>query len=171
MDYKQIKIDITKGQLDKAIKGKSISIKKDQIGRGDKFLSLHPANVKIVEKAAVKDTGCVLSLSPGELLATAENMKGSGIFGDIFKGLKSGYNWTKSNVIETPFYQKGIKPVVRDFVDRGQALATAIVPQAGPALQMGKDYLSKETGAFGVKSRRTKAQKKSILQGRGLYLS
>lgn len=169
MPYKQIKINITREQLHKALSGKPVSFKKEQFGVGNNYLSLHPANVKVVEKAAMKGAGCVLHLSPGELLSTAEDMKGSGIFGDIWSGLKSGYSWAKKNVIDTPMYQQNIKPIVRGLVDQGVAMASAYNPTAGKFATLARDKLSKETGAFGV--RRTKAQKKALLMGKGLYLS
>lgn len=167
--YKQIKIDITRDQLHKAIKGKPISFKKEQIGNGTTYLSLHPANVKLVEKSAMKGTGCVIHLSPGELLATHEDMGGEGIFGDIFQGLKSGYSWVKKNIIDTPIYQQTLKPIVRGIVNSGATTLKGLAPQLSPAIDMGINELGKETGAFGL--RKTKAQKKAMLKGMGLYLS
>jgi len=169
MTYKQIKINITKDQLHKALNGKSVSFKKDQLGVGNHYLSLHPANVKVVERAAMKGTGCILHLSPGELLATHEDMGGEGIFGDIWKGLKSGYSWAKKNVIDTDFYQKNIRPIARQAVDTGITALAGYAPQAIPLATLARDKLSKETGAFGV--RKSKAQKKALLVGKGLYLA
>ena len=176
MVYKQTKINITQAQLNKALHGKPIKINKDQIGSGDLYLSLHPANRKIVEKASLKGSGCCLNLSEGELLASAEDMGGQGIFGDIWKGLKSGYKWAKKNIIDTPIYQKAIKPVVRELVQKGVQIAKTAVPgELGKAIDMGSDLISKETGAFGIKGKkgccRTKAQRKALLQAKGLYLS
>lgn len=169
MVYKQIRINITKGQLDKAIKGKPVQFSHSQLGNGDLYLSLHPANVKLVEKAAMKGTGCVINLAPGELMATAEDMEGKGIFGDIWKGLKSGYKWTKKNVIDTPIYQQALKPIVRGAVNTGATALKGFVPQLAPAIDMGVNEIGKQTGAFGM--RKTKTQKKAMLQARGLYLS
>lgn len=169
MVYKQIKINITHDQLRKALNGKPVSFKKEQLGVGNHYLSLHPANVKVVEKAAMKGTGCVLQLAPGELLATHDDMGGEGIFGDIWKGLKSGYSWAKKNVIDTPMYQQNIKPIVRGLVDQGVAMASQYNPNAGKFAALARDKLSKETGAFGV--RKSKTQKKALLQAKGLYLS
>lgn len=176
MVYKQTKINITQAQLNKAINGKPIKISKDQIGSGSVYLSLHPANRKIVEKASLKGSGCCLNLSEGELLSTAEDMGGEGIFGDIWKGLKSGYKWTKKNIIDTPFYQEAIKPVVRGLVQKGLQVAKTATPgELSKAIDMGSDMIGKETGAFGIKGKkgccRTKAQRKALLQAKGLYLS
>lgn len=173
MVYKQTKINITQAQLNKALNGKPIKIGKDQIGSGSVYLSLHPANRKIVEKASLKGSGCCLNLSEGELLASAEDMQGEGIFGDIWKGLKSGYKWAKKNIIDTPIYQKAIKPVVRELVQKGVQMAKTVAPsQLGSTIDKGVDLLGKETGAFGMKKGgRTKAQRKALLQAKGLYLS
>lgn len=170
--YKQIKINITREQLNKALNNKPVSFKREQIGAGSNYLSLHPANVKLVEKAAMKGSGCVLHLAPGELMATAEDMGGEGIFGDVWKGLKSGYKWVKKNIIDTPLYQQGIKPMLKTAVNQGAQALKAYAPQAATAIDMGVNAIGKETGAFGLKTdRRTKAQKRALLMGRGLYLS
>jgi len=170
MVYKQIKINITHDQLKKALNGKPVSFKKEQLGAGTNYLSLHPANVKIVEKASMRGSGCVLNLAPGELMATAEDMKGAGFFGDIYKGLKSGYDFVKKNVIDTDIYQKVVKPLVRTAVDTGATALSAMAPGLAPGINLAKDTIGRETGAFGMK-RKTKAQKKEMLKARGLYLS
>jgi hypothetical protein len=172
MTYKQIKINITKEQLKKALNGKPVQFKASQLGVGDSYLSLHPANVQKVEKSVMAGRGCCLNLSEGELLSTAEDMGGEGLFGDIWKGLKSGYKWTKKNVIDTPLYQEIVKPLVRGAVDIGETALTTALPSSKSFVRGIKDKISKETGAFGVKGvRKTKAQKKALLAGKGLYLS
>jgi len=175
MVYKQIKIDITRPQLYKAMKGKPIQISSAQIGRGNSYLSLHPANAKLVEKAVMKGSGCVLNLTEGELMATAEDMGGEGIFGDIWKGLKSGYKWAKKNVIDTPLYQQTLRPVVRGAINTGANMLKGVAPQLAPAIDMGIDQLGRHTGAFGLpptrKTRMNKAKKYETLKARGLYLS
>ena len=171
MVYKPLRIDITKLQLQKALEGRPMKISAAQIGRGTSYISLHPANVKVVEKAAMKGSGCVLNLAPGELLATAEDMKGEGIFGDIWKGVRSSYDWVKRNIINSDIYQQAIKPLVKGLVDTGATALKGMAPQLGTAIDMGKDAIGKETGAFGLKKRRSKSSRKAILQGKGLYLS
>lgn len=170
MVYKRIKIDITRPQLQKALNGKPVQFNASQIGSGSSYLSLHPANVKIVEKAAMKGSGCVINLSEGELLSSAEDMEGNGIFGDILKGLKSGYKWVKKNIVDTPIYQQGLKPLVRQAVNTAASAAKSFAPQLGTAIDMGVNEIGKQTGAFGA-PKRTKTQKKAMLQARGLYLS
>lgn len=169
--YKQLKINITKPQLQKALKGKPIQLSASQLGNGNSYLSLHPANAKIVEKAVMKGSGCVINISPGELMATAEDMNGEGIFGDIWRGLKSGYKFVKKNIIDTPLYQQTLKPLVRGAVETGKTALKGFAPQLAPAIDMASEQIGKETGAFGVKRGRTKAKKYEMLRARGLYLS
>lgn len=171
MPYKQVRINITRPQLQKALMGKPVQFNNGQLGNGDSYLSLHPANVKLVSKAAMKGTGCVIDLSEGELLATAEDMEGNGIFGDIWKGLKSGYKWAKKNIIDTDIYQKGLKPIVRGFVNTGAAAAKNFVPELGTAIDLATNEIGKQTGAFGAGRRKTKSQKKEMLIASGLFLS
>jgi hypothetical protein len=83
MVYKQIKISITRPQLQKALNGKPVQFSNSQICSGSTYLSLHPANVKLVEKAAMKGAGCVIHLAPGELMATAEDMDCFRIYGRV----------------------------------------------------------------------------------------
>lgn len=167
MVYKQVKIDITKPQVAKALAGKPIRFTKAQLGKGHP-ISLHPANVSIVEKAVLAGRGCCLTISPGEIHATNEDMGGNGIFGDIWKGLKSGYSWAKKNIIDTPIYQQTVKPLVRKAVDTGVLALSAAVPEAAPFAKMAADQLGQKTGAFGV---RNKAQRVARLKAAGLYLS
>lgn len=167
MVYKQIKINITRPQLQKALNGKPVQFSASQIGSGGSYLSLHPVNVQKIEKAAMKGSGCVIHLAPGELMATAEDMNGEGIFGDIWKGLKSGYKFVKKNIIDTDIYQKALKPLVKQAVDTGATMAKTYVPNAGPLIDIATDQIGKRTGAFGI----SKAKKMALLKGKGLYIS
>lgn len=167
MVYKQVRINITKKQLDQALNGRPIRLLSSQIGNGDIALSLHPANIRIIEKAVLKGKGCNLHLSEGELLSSAEDMNGEGLFGDIFKGLKSGYSWVKKNIIDSDIYQKALKPIVRRAVDTGLNVVKGSAPELGTAIDMARDQIGSKTGAFGV----NRVGRKKRLAGSGLYLS
>lgn len=175
MVYKQIRINITRPQLLKAMAGKPVKFGAEQIGKGNVFLSLHPANAKIVEKASIKGNGCILNLTEGELLATAEDMGGQGIFSDIWRGLKSAYKWAKKNVIDTDLYQQALKPLVRGAVETAKTAAKAYAPKLAPVVDAVSDKIGSETGAFGMKRtvgvRRSKLQRNELLKAKGLYLS
>lgn len=169
MVYKQVRINITKKQLNQALNGKPIRLLSSQIGNGDIALSLHPANIRIIEKALLKGKGCNLHLSEGELLSTAEDMgaNGEGLFSDIYKGLKSGYSWVKKNIIDSDIYQKALKPIVRRAVDTGLNVVKGSAPELGTAIDMARDQIGSKTGAFGV----NRVGRKKRLAGSGLYLS
>lgn len=167
MVYKQVRINITKKQLNQALNGRPIRLLSSQINNGDIALSLHPANIRIIEKALLKGKGCNLHLSEGELLSTAEDMHGEGLFSDIFKGLKSGYSWVKKNIIDSDIYQKALKPIVRRAVDTGLNVVKGSAPELGTAIDMARDQIGSKTGAFGV----NRVGRKKRLAGSGLYLS
>jgi len=176
--YKVLKIDLTQNQFNNAVKGLPIRLSHSQLGKGDIKLALHPANAKIVEKAALKGCGCIIHVSPGELMSSHEVMEGKGFFGDLYKKLKSGYNWVKKNVIDSDVYQKNIKPVVKKAVDAGVMAASAAAaeagyPQASIAIKAVTDKIGNETNAYGLKPAKkyTKKDKNDKLKAMGLYLT
>lgn len=154
MVYKAVVIDITAPQLKKAIDGKSVRFTFQQLGKGGKKLYLHPENVKKVERAAMKSTGVSLTLAPGELAETYNQMvsSGSGFFGDVWKGLKKVWG------------------VLKDTGAASQLLDMAVAPLSAatgqPALVGGiRQGIKSLTGAGYKKARYEK------LKGMGLYMS
>lgn len=156
MAYSRIKIQLTEAQARKALAGKPIRINNSQIGNGTEYVSLHPANAKIIEKAAMKGSGCNIHLSHGELADTAESMQGSGFWGNVFKGLKKTWKVLKDS---------GILSAAADA-----AVAPLAAYSGQPALVSGARQLLKKTTGVGVK-RMTKTQRNEKLKGMGLYLS
>lgn len=151
MVYKPARINFTDAQIKKAVQGKPIRFAAHQVNQGDKVVMLHPANHSNYKKAAMKGKGLTITISPAEVLSTVESdMDGTGFFGDVWKGLKSGYNWVKKNVIDTPIYQQTIKPLVRKAVDVGATALTGMAPEAAPFIQMAKNQIGEKTGAFGM---------------------
>jgi hypothetical protein len=151
MVYKPARINFTEAQIKKAVAGKPIRFAAHQLNAGPKVVMLHPANHSNYAKAAMKGKGLTITISPAEVLSTVESdMEGTGFFGDVWKGLKSGYNWVKKNVIDTPIYQQTIKPLVRKAVDAGAAALTGMAPEAAPFIQMAKSQIGEKTGAFGA---------------------
>lgn len=156
MAYKRIKIQLTKAQAERALSGKSIRVAASQIGNGSEYVSLHPANAKLIERAALKGSGCCINLSHGELADTADSMNGAGFWGDVWKGVKRGWKVLKDTGILTAAADAAVAPL---------AAATG-----QPALVSGARQLLKKTTGVGIK-RTTKAQKVAKLKGMGLYLS
>ena len=154
MVYKRIKIDITEAQARKALAGKPVRLTANQIGKGH-AVSLHPANAKIVERAALKGSGCNIHLSHGELADTCGQMNGSGFWGDIWGGIKKVWKVLKDS------------GAASTLADMGANALGAYTGQ--PAITGAARSLLKTTTGVGV--RRTKAQREELLKGRGLYLS
>lgn len=166
MVYRKVRINITESQIKKAVSGKPIRLTASQIGSGEHFLMLHPANAKIVEKAALKNTGCNIHLSEGELLESASAMDGSGFWSSVWKGLKSGWNALKKSGI------------LSAAADTGAQMLGAYTGQP-MAVNAGRKLL-KDTTGIGVQSdiskrsvagRMNKSKRSELLKGKGLYLS
>lgn len=153
--YTQIKLNITEAQARRALDGKAFRVTSQQIGKGDTFISLHPANVKAVEKAALKGSGMSLNLSPGELADTAMRLDGSGFWGSIWNTLKKGWKVLRDSGAATALADAAVAP-----------LAAVVGPQAAT---LGRKVFKNLTGAS--VNRSTKASRRELLQGKGLYLS
>jgi len=171
--YKPARIDFTLAQVKKAINGLPIRVAASQIGNGDKVIFLHPSQHRVVSKAGMSGKGCVVQLSPAEILTTVESdMDGTGLFGDLWKNLKTGYSWAKRNIIDTDFYQKNVKPLARQAIDTGISALAGYAPQAVPIATAVRDKLSKETGAFGIpKTRRRVKRSENVLMGGSFRLN
>lgn len=164
MDYKPARLDLSVAQAKKLLSGSSVRLKPSQIGTGSSTVYLHPAQHRLMTRAKSGKKGFVLEMTAGEILTTREkDVSGKGIFGDIYNGLKSGYNWVKSNIIDTPIYQDIAKPVVRSLVDSGANVLKAAVPMASNIIDKGVDTLSNKTQAFGVKRRARISRKVNML--------
>jgi hypothetical protein len=136
----KVKVQMSKNQGRKALRGGSIQLSKHQLksSQPNIELVLHPANARKLEKAMKANKGCRLQLSPAEL-------EGAG----ILDWLKSAGNWIKSNIIDKPFYQTAVKPLVRGLVDVGTSMVPGGIAQ--DVVKKGADWIGRETGAFGLK--------------------
>ncbi|GMF31033.1 unnamed protein product [Phytophthora lilii] len=103
---------------------------------------------------------------------TAErNMDGEG-FKHIWNKIKSGYDWVKKHIIDTPVYQSVVKPVVREVVNSGATVLKTAVPEAASMIDAGVNKIGESTNAFGLKKGRiSKTKRVETLKARGLYLS
>ncbi len=156
--YKQIKLNITEAQAKKALNGKSFRVNPAQIGSGSTFVSLHPLNVKAVEKAVLKGSGFTLHLSPGELADTAHRMDGAGFWGNLWGGLKKGWRVLKDTGIATKLADAAVAP---------------LAAYAGPQTAIAGRQLFKAVTGAGVAGvgRMKRAERLAKLRGSGLYLS
>lgn len=166
MSYKAMKIDLTEKQAMQALRGKAIRIFAGQIGKGSTFVSLHPENVKKVEKAFIAKKNIMLHLSQGELADTAHRMAGSGFWGNLWNGLKKTWGFLKDSGIATA----GLDAAA-------SALAKAAPEYAAPVM-VGRQLIKKATGAGvdvqqvePVRQRMSKNDRFAQLKGAGIYLS
>jgi hypothetical protein len=175
MDYKPAKVNLTQAQAKKLVNQKPVKLSAAQIGNGDVVILLHPENHAKLSKAKRAGKGSTLYLTPGEILATVEStLSGSGIFQDIWKGLKSGYKWVKSNIVDTPLYQGAIKPIVRRGVNTLAGMAKAATGNdstGNSAIDAVVNEVGKKTGAFGMKGVKKVNYRKSELLGSSFRLN
>jgi len=154
--YQKVPVTLTESQFHKMRSGKPIQLSHQQISGGAihrHHLMLHPENVKKVAGAMRKQKGVRLTVSPHEFEASGEGIM------DFFNKIKEGAQWLKSKVIDTPFYQQNVKPLVRGAVDAG---LMAVAPRLGPASDIAKQgvlALGEKTGAFGIKPRQKHGKK------------
>lgn len=110
-------------------------------GRG-MMLKLEPANYMKVMKAKSAGKGVVIKLTDMERDYNGEGLK------EIWEGLKKGAKFVKEKIIDTPFYQSTIRPIVRKAIDAGISLVPNATAQ--DVLKQGRDYASEKWGAFGM---------------------
>lgn len=160
-----MKINLSEAQVMAALKGKRIKVAPSQINTGNTFISLHPVNAKLVEKAFLHKKGFLLTLSHGELADTAQRMSGSGSFWkNVWGVLKKGWNVLKDSGLLTTAADAAVAPLA---AYTGQ-----------PALVAGARKLLKDTTGVGVdqqmeasRKRMIKADRFAQMKASGIYLS
>ncbi len=159
MPYRQVKMKISPEMQKKVLKGAKIRVPQDCIGTGQ-IVVLHPLNYK---KVVNSKGGINLELSPGEVLQTAAfhgmipkvnaEASGSGIFDDIWSGLKTAGKWLKDT---------GIASSVADIAQE------AATPFVGPGIAGAARRVLKDTTGVGLKKKTTRKKKMPV--GEGLYI-
>jgi hypothetical protein len=139
----QFPLDLTSNNVTKLINGHPIQLRKEQLMGNKHYLVVHPATHTRLSKAKAAGKGARLSLTPQELTASGEG------FMDILRGIKKGATWIKQNVIDKPFYQQTVKPVVRQAVEGVISSLPLPAPVKGVA-EAGVQKLGEVTGAFGL---------------------
>lgn len=132
MGYQRMKIDISKLQQKKALKGQKIRITQDMIGKGQ-LVFLHPVNYKKIINAK---NGVMIELSPGEIMKSASyhglvtlpsNLSGSGFFDSVWEGIKSAGRWLKDSGVGTAIAD-ALEPVAASVIGpTGARLARNVV--------------------------------------------
>lgn len=159
--YQKVKLNISPQKQKSALMGRSITLKKDDIGTGQDVY-LHPLNYKKVNNA---NSGVVLKLSPGEIMYTAKehsllpkpsssDLSGSGFFDDVWNGLKQAGQWLKDTGIAT------------NIADALVPVASTVIGPTGANLAR---KVLKGVAGVGLNEKPTKTTKKKS-KGTGLYL-
>lgn len=132
MAYRQYKIDLTKDQQKRMLRGLSVKISESQLGQGQ-IVMLHPVNFAKVAKAK---SGVVLTLSPGEILATASyhemlpedmELSGSGLFQDAWNGIKKVGSFLKDSGALTAIADAAVPAVAGFLGPTGATVARNLV--------------------------------------------
>jgi hypothetical protein len=127
------------------MKGGVVQITPDALKDDSHWLILEKKSATKVRRAQRTGKGCRIQLSPMEMESSGEGLK------EFWEGLKNAGKWVKEKIIDTPFYQQNVKPLVRQAVDAGVALAA---PRLGPASDIAKKgvyAIGEKTGAYGLR--------------------
>lgn len=145
--YNEVPVTLTRSQFNKIRAGYPIQLANHQIAPGmhRHSLMLHPENAKKVAGAIRRRKGVRIHVSPHEFEASGEGIM------DFFNKLKDAGKWIKDKVIDTPFYQSSIKPLVRQVVDTGFSAVAPKLGIAAPTAKQAVDALGRTTGAYGVR--------------------
>ena len=164
MNYKPFKIRMTKDQQKKAMKGQGVRLTKDQLGVGSQVM-LHTENFKKVSAAHRNGTGVLIYMSPGEIMASAQEhglmpqeieLSGSGFFQDIWDGIKKVGSFLKDS------------GAASTLADAAQQIATPFIGETGA--QLGRKVFKGLTGVGAGPKRRGRKPIDRALDGSGLYL-
>lgn len=164
MPYQPVKLNLTKAQQAKAIRGAPIRISKDAILNGGQIVMMHPLNAKKVTKSA---NGINITFSPGEIIATAShhgmvpkmdmsNVDGSGFFDSIWNGIKGVGKFLKDTGIASTLADvaQGVAgPIIGENLSKGLreglrgATGVGLKKKGRPSKAGSGLYLGKATGS------------------------
>lgn len=145
----QFPLTLTENNARKLVNGHPIQLRNKQLHGTDHYLMLHPMQHARLSKAKAMGKGVRLVLTPEELQASGQG------FGELWNKVKRGAAWVKQNVIDTPFYQKNVRPVVKQAVEAAVAALPLPAPVAGIA-KAGVEKLGESTSAFGLEMEQPK---------------
>lgn len=152
--YQKVPMTLTSSQVKKLMSGRPIQLSNKQLIDGKHWLALHPESAKKIGGAIRRNRGVRISVSPHELEASGEGI--ADFFKNFVSGAKQVGSFLKEKIIDQPFYQQNIRPLVRGAVDTAFKTVAPQLGVAAPAAQKGIDLLGEKTGAFGLRKRRGK---------------
>ncbi len=141
----KVHMRLTVPQAKKLMRGGVIQLKPDALKDNAHYLILEKRTANKVRRAQRAGKGCRICLSRHEMENSGEGIK------EFLEKLKNAGKWIKEKVIDTPFYQESIKPLVRQGVDTGMQLLAPKLGKAGPAANMAVNKLGEYSGAYGLR--------------------
>lgn len=152
----KVHLKLTLPQAKKLMNGGTIQLSPTALKDNAHWLILEKKTANKVRRAQRAGRGCRICLSPQEMEHSGEGI--ADFFKNAFNKVKQGAQWVKSNVIDTDFYQKNLKPLVRQGVDTGfQAIAPRL-GIAGPAAKAAVDKFGEYSSAYGIREEFMKAK-------------
>lgn len=165
--YHKVPVTIEPEQFKKLIKGRPVQLKAHQLHPAHKHhVMVHPETAKRLHRARVTGKGVRLEMTPHEIEMTGEG------WGDLWNSIKKGVssawnwgrenipkavNWAKENIIDSDFYQKEIRPKLREKLE-DFAEQKPYADYTTKAIEWTGD----KTGAWGLKKPRAKPRAKRI---------
>lgn len=167
---------ISEYQLRRLENGHPIQLTYSQIAdqsHDPKHLMLHPIQHKKVVNAHKKKRGVRIQLTPSEVESSSSGLKSmwSYLKNKVAPAVVKGAKWVKQNVIDTPFYQENVRPVLHTAVSDLEGM----LPQNAVTniVKKGVDQLGESTQGFGIKKvpkPRAKKGSKGLYAGSGLWI-
>lgn len=145
----KVHLKLTMPQAKKLMKGGVIQLKPEALRDNSHYLILEKKTATKVKRAKRAGKGCRVQLSPQEMSHCGEGI--GDFFKNAFSKVKEGSKWVKSNVIDTPFYQSSVKPLVRQGVNAALAMATPELGVLTPAAIAAANKFGEYSGAYGLK--------------------
>lgn len=140
----RVDLRLTEPQARKLMRGGVVQLTPEALRDNAHYLVLGKKMASKVKRAQKAGRGCRVCLSPEEMQHSGEGI------GDFFKKIKKGAKWVKDKVIDTPFYQENVKPLVRKGVDAALSLAAPSLGPAAPLAMMAAEKFGQVSGAYGL---------------------
>jgi hypothetical protein len=141
-----IQLLLSRPQIRRLAQGKAVQLKHADIHHPQGVhVALRQRQATKLHRAHLQGKGARLRIDPDQLGASG-----------LLDWIKDAGRWIKDKIIDSDVYQKTLRPIAREAVNRGiqtaSALAGPFSKEAQQVLQSGANYIGDRTGAFGLKS-------------------
>lgn len=134
--------NLAKSALSNLMRGISAKLPKRVVRGNGMILNLEPKNYTKMIRAKMSGKGVSITLSPMEREMNGEGLK------EVFDKIKEGAKWVKDKIVDTPFYQSTIKPIVRKTLEQGISMIPNATAQE--VARKGLEATSQKWGAWGM---------------------